>query len=562
MADRAAKYRKLTPLQHVTTRPGMYVGSMLPEKATRWVVEIRENAPVLVRKELEYVPALLKLFDEAITNALDASAGDPTLKSIKISVNGGVNIPSISIRNCGAGIPVVKHAEYGDYVPKMIFSELHAGENFGDEDRQVAGQNGLGVKLCNIFSTKFSVSTRDASNGSTWAGEWTDGMTKFGTPKVTIREASADPEAKPKPGFVEVTFQPQASLLAPHGTINADLMALFARRALDVAMAARDGVKVIFNGTALSAGNLKKFAQLFVGTETFLAVDESNERWKVAVAYVEEPFAVGLINGVSAVGQHVQRVEWQLYDSIIKALESKKDAKGLAVKQATLKQHVGIFVVASVNGPNFNSQTKETCVSWNKTDTGYWVPPDAFLNKVLKSMIVTSALADEKVKLERKLARETDGKKTATVSVPKLIDAAWAGTARSGQTALILTEGDSARSFAVSGLSVLGHDKYGVFPLKGKLLNVREASIKKYMENAEVKNLKTILGLQEGKPHAGGVGLRYGSIRWRSTAPSARSGRSAGAAPRTRSWRRPPCRPRRAAGRRRTRRKRWARRCR
>jgi DNA topoisomerase-2 len=503
--DRAAKYRKLTPLQHVVSRPGMYVGSVQVEKATRWVVEIRENTPVLVRKEVEYVPALLKLFDEAVTNALDASAGDPTLKTIKITITGS----TIGIRNCGAGIPVVNHVEYKCFVPEMIFGQLHSGENF-NEDRQVGGQNGLGVKLCNIFSTKFSVSTRDALTGSTWDGEWTDGMTKFSVPNVKICEA--DPEAKPKPGFVEVTFSPQASLLAPHGTIDADLMALFARRALDVSMAAREGVKVTFNGTTLAAANLKRYAQLFVGTECFLVVDESNPRWRVAVAYSEEPFAVGLLNGVSAVGQHVSRVEYQLYDSIIKALENKKDAKGLTVKQATLKQHVGIFVVAVVNGPNFNSQTKETCVSWSKADTGVWVPPDAFINKVIKSPIVSSALADETVKLQRKMARETDGKKTATVSVPKLIDAAWAGTARSGQTALILTEGDSARSFAVSGLSVLGHDRYGVFPLKGKLLNVREATVKKYMENAEVKNLKTILGLQEGKTHAGGVGLRYGSI--------------------------------------------------
>ena len=182
------------------------------------------------------------------------------------------------------------------------------------------------------------------------------------------------------------------------------------------------------------------------------------------------------------------------------------------MKAYTLKQHVALFVVATVNAPTFDSQSKETCRSWSKEDHTYWTAPDAFIAKIVKSEIVTSTLAQEKSKLERKMARSTDGKKTATVNVPKLIDAAWAGTARSGQTALILTEGDSARSFAVSGLSVLGHDRYGVFPLKGKLMNVREATVKKYMENAEVKNLKTILGLQEGKAHAGGVGLRYGSI--------------------------------------------------
>ena len=44
--------------------------------------------------------------------------------------------------------------------------------------------------------------------------------------------------------------------------------------------------------------------------------------------------------------------------------------------------------------------------------------------------------------------------------------------------ALIITEGDSAKSLAMSGLSVVGRNHYGVFPLKGKPLNVREASHK------------------------------------------------------------------------------------
>jgi DNA topoisomerase-2 len=56
--------------------------------------------------------------------------------------------------------------------------------------------------------------------------------------------------------------------------------------------------------------------------------------------------------------------------------------------------------------------------------------------------------------------------------IPKLDDANWAGTPKS-TNALILTEGDSAKTMAISVLSVVGRDKYGVFPLRGKLLNVR-----------------------------------------------------------------------------------------
>lgn len=52
------------------------------------------------------------------------------------------------------------------------------------------------------------------------------------------------------------------------------------------------------------------------------------------------------------------------------------------------------------------------------------------------------------------------------------------GSKNSIDCTLILTEGDSAKTLAVSGLGVVGRDKYGVFPLRGKILNVREASHK------------------------------------------------------------------------------------
>lgn len=57
-------------------------------------------------------------------------------------------------------------------------------------------------------------------------------------------------------------------------------------------------------------------------------------------------------------------------------------------------------------------------------------------------------------------------------------DANDAGGKNSIDCTLILTEGDSAKTLAVSGLSVVGRDRYGIFPLRGKLLNVREASHK------------------------------------------------------------------------------------
>ena len=103
--------------------------------------------------------------------------------------------------------------------------------------------------------------------------------------------------------------------------------------------------------------------------------------------------------------------------------------------------------------------------------------------------------------------------------IPKLDDANWAGTAKSNQCTLILTEGDSAKALAIAGLSVIGRDKYGVFPLKGKMLNVREATAEQKMKNAEINALKKILGLQmyesgtnKPKEYKDTDELRYGHV--------------------------------------------------
>ena len=96
--------------------------------------------------------------------------------------------------------------------------------------------------------------------------------------------------------------------------------------------------------------------------------------------------------------------------------------------------------------------------------------------------------------------------------IPKLEDANWAGTKRSLECFLILTEGDSAKTLAMSGRSVVGNDRYGVFPLKGKLLNVRDATPNKLMQNEEIKHIKQIMGLQQGKQYKDLSKLRYGGI--------------------------------------------------
>ena len=104
---------------------------------------------------------------------------------------------------------------------------------------------------------------------------------------------------------------------------------------------------------------------------------------------------------------------------------------------------------------------------------------DKIIKDFLKLGIVDTVIEMAKAKALKNLAKTTGGqKKSKLTGIPKLEDANEAGTRLSERCTLILTEGDSAKALAMSGLSVIGRDYYGVFPLKGKLLNVREAAIK------------------------------------------------------------------------------------
>lgn len=497
---RASKYMKLSQVEQVTLRSTMYVGETQPVTAQRWLTTATSDGVSVRRAEITYVPALLKLYDEVITNSLDASEKDDTVRSIAVSFEGD----TIVVRNDGAGIVVSTHPKHGMPVPTMIFGELNSSSNYNaNEERVVAGQNGLGVKLANIFSREFSVSIRDAATGSTFQQTWRDQMSKRGDAKIKTKD-------KPIAGFVEVSFTPIPSFLAPHGALNDDLKALFTSRAMDVALAARDKVRVKVGDVVLPSSTLRKYMSHFVASEDLIVGVDEQSCWKVGVAYAPDGPAVhALVNGVSASsGQHVSHVEQKLYAAIIEAAKSKKDFKNIDLKPAMLRHRIRLFVVAKVHDPSFDSQVKERCTSVKFIEQ--YAPSDLLVKKILGSAIVAAAAADANAKVNKQLATKTDGKKSATVNVPKLVDAVWAGGAKSAQTSLFLVEGDSARTFAVSGLSVLGHDKYGVFPLKGKPINAREASAQELMANEEVKNLKLILGLKENTSNV--TELRYGAV--------------------------------------------------
>jgi DNA topoisomerase-2 len=201
---------------------------------------------------------------------------------------------------------------------------------------------------------------------------------------------------------------------------------------------------------------------------------------------------------------------FQIINKLKHLFETKKKIND--VKPAVIREKMFLFLRATVVNPQFSSQTKEFLTTQTK-DFGCKVEvSDKFIDKVWKSSIIEDIVEFHKVKTSLDLAKQTDGSKKKKVFIPKLEDALWAGTYKSDNCTLILTEGDSAKTFAMWGRSVVGTDKFGVYPLKVKVFNVRDASTQQLIGNEEINNINQILGLKQDKEYTSTSDLRYGKV--------------------------------------------------
>uniref|UniRef100_A0A182IK02 DNA topoisomerase 2 n=1 Tax=Anopheles atroparvus TaxID=41427 RepID=A0A182IK02_ANOAO len=504
-------YQKKSQLEHILLRPDTYIGSIEMVKEQMWVYDKEANK--MVQKEITYVPGLYKIFDEILVNAADNKQRDAKMTTIKVEINQETN--TISVWNNGQGIPVVMHKDEKMYVPTMIFGHLLTSSNYNDEEEKVTGgRNGYGAKLCNIFSTKFTVETTSKQYKKAFKQTWGDNMSKASEPKIKEDFHGED--------YTKITFSPDLTKFKME-KLDDDIVGLLSRRAYDVAASTR-GVAVYLNGQRVPVKTFKDYIDLFlkdavddVGGQVKVCYENVNERWEVAVAISERGFQqVSFVNSIATTkgGRHVDYVTDMIVKQLTEVLK-KKNKGGVTIKPFQVKNHMWVFINCLIVNPTFDSQTKENMTLQSKSFGSKCNMSEKFINSVAKSGIVESVLQWAKFKAQTDLAKTSGSKKSKIKGVPKLEDANDAGSRNSLNCTLILTEGDSAKTLAVSGLGVVGRDTYGVFPLRGKLLNVREATHKQILENAEINNLIKILGLQYKKKYLSIDDLktlRYGKV--------------------------------------------------
>ena len=493
-------YQKKDQREHALLRPGMYIGDIeeYPDKTFLW----DEGGKKMKERLITFNPGLYKLFDEILVNSLDQwqREGSQGVKNIKVELT---NDTCSVFNDCKEGIPVVIHKEHKLYVPDMIFGYLLSGSNYGDEKKTVGGTNGLGAKLCNIFSQEFTIEVADGKKKFTKT--WSGNMSSSSQHKVSACKKS----------YTKISWKPDFERF---GTTHftPDMKDVFFRRCLDIAALVsgngKNKTQVTFCGNKVPVKNWNQYVESFIqdpfqSTEVF-----ENERWKITVSRGGEFRQWSWVNGIytKSGGTHVDHLVDQITKKFKQQIE-KKDPD-LTIRPSYIKDNIWIWVNCLIDNPTWDSQTKDNHVTRVSKWGGKYEFTDKDLKKIEKLGILENVLQIAKAKDTKKLAKTDGKKKNRLTGIPKLDDANKAGTCESSRCKLILTEGDSAKSTAVQGLSVVGRDYYGIYPLRGKLLNTRDATTKQIMDNKEITDIKAILGLASGKTYKSAKELRYGGI--------------------------------------------------
>ncbi|UZJ54369.1 hypothetical protein CBS101457_003689 [Exobasidium rhododendri] len=530
-------YQKLSQLEHVLLRPDTYIGSVEHRTEPLWVYDNVHKR--MDHRETTYVPGFYKIFDEILVNAADNKARDPSMDTIKVTIDRAQG--SISVWNNGNGIPVEMHGKEGVYIPELIFGHLLTSSNYDDDEAKVTGgRNGYGAKLANIYSTEFIVETVDNKSEQKYRQVFSNNMSTKGKPKITSAGSAKD--------YTQITFKPDFARFKMEN-IDDDMEALMMKRVYDMAGTVRD-TKVFLNGERLKVKGFKQYVEMYVNaiseltsggpsqtkkeetdedgavvmdmtaastvpkpTIIFDTSMDKGKLWEVAFVLSDgEARQVSFVNNIATIkgGEHVKMIESQIVKRITDHVT--KNKKNGPVRTKAIRDQIWIFVNCQIVNPTFDGQTKETLTLKTSAFGSKWTLSEEMSKKILKTGIVDNVLSAAKSIQERQLKANDGHKRTRITGIPKLEDANNAGTRKARDCTLILTEGDSAKALAVSGLTEVGRDNFGVFPLRGKLLNVREANHDQIMKNVEINHIKSIMGLKHGMQYSSVDSLRYGRL--------------------------------------------------
>jgi len=537
------KYRKMSNREHIIKRPDTYIGSIEPNEDVVPIYDSEKNS--FVDKKITYIEGLYKIFDEILVNAYDQcirlnedlyrqqtlikkrKKTDEEKELIKRDIKYTKNIHIwisrsknyIRIRNDGEGISSAIHSEYKVHIPQLIFGEVLTSSNYDDDEFRIGGgRNGYGGKLCNIFSTKFIVETIDIDAGVKYQQTFAKNMSLKNKPHITkINKKTQYP-------YTQITFYPDLSKFKFTSTsvrrneneIDEGTYQLFIRRAYDIAACVPSYTNVYLNGKKIEINSFEDYVKMYIGNDTKYFTCSPHRWWDIVVTTSPDHVfkQMSFVNGIATLkaGKHVSYVTDHLSSELSKTKQAIKEK----IIQRYIKDNMWVFVKCSIVNPSFTTQTKETLTTQIKAFGSSINFGKMDITKLIELDILDRASKLSEFKKENEM-KKTDGKKTSNIfGIPKLMDADYAGTSKSDKCYLIVTEGDSASTFANDLRSHMDKNErkyFGIFPLRGKMLNVKKAKITTLQKNKEINALKKIIGLRQGIDYLNDVkSLRYGGV--------------------------------------------------
>ena len=412
--------------------------------------------------------------------------------------------------NNGSTIPIEIHKQEKMYVPEMIFGKLLTSGNYDQTGKITGGKNGFGAKLANIYSVTFDIEISDPKRKKKYFQRFRNNMFEKDEPIITEIDKKED-------SYTKISFIPDYKKFGLK-CLTDDMISLLKRRVYDIAGTTTQNVNVYYNDDHINIKSFQDYIKLYYDEDEDIKLiyEDFNERWSVGVVFDTNSGYqhMSFVNKISTFqgGTHLNYISNQIVDKITSNILSSPKYKTLKIKPSQIKDNITIFINSVIEDPSFSSQTKEVLTTKVSNFNIKCDLDEKFVNKIGKTGLIDEIVQVAQIKQLGELEK-SDGKKTTNLkSLTKLDDARLAGTKRSSECRLIVTEGDSAKTFAISGLELIGRDLYGVFPLKGKLLNVRNANPNQLLSNEEIKNLKQIIGLKQNTKYEDTNKLRYGGI--------------------------------------------------